>query len=274
MSDSPHTPRRDTAAMSRRKADALLNRVLDLEAEGAQHEARRLAKLAAAAHDEFPTHAEALRRALGAMSEMPRGRDLSDTILAQVENHRPYLPSRSRRRVSSLRMAGACGALAALTGYVLVQRMAPPTPTEPMGAPVSSLIAAGQADMKATASGVTDAFRSLSAGLFEPVSDLARHGAAWREPSLSLGGTAEYEVSTARATEIAVSGSSVLTIVDVTPYGYAVKRYSPNFRPVLVGEFAELDEAWRTWVPASRLTPARPNHPVAEVYREGTPPNR
>lgn len=272
MSGHGATPQKKDRTLSKREVDAILNRVLDLESEGELHEAKRAAKAGAKASPDFTAALASTRRAIGELGEMPVCRDLTDSILDGVEAERPFLPRRSRRRVSGLRLAGAFGALATLTGYVLVQRFAPAPPTDTTEAPVSELVSAGRADVTATAAGISEAFRSLGSGLFDPVAGLSRSGPSGGSALLTLGGTGAYDVTTANRGEVLPSPAGVLTIVDVTPRGYSVMRYSPNLRPVALGEFAELEAALRLSVPASRLVPATRNDLPSASHAEELPP--
>lgn len=255
MNEHGATPRKKDRSLSKREVDALVNRVLDLESEGELHEARRAAKAGTKASPDFTSALASTRRAIGELGEMPVGRDLTDTILDGVEAERPFLARRSRRRVSGLRLAGACGALVALTGYVVVQRLAPPPPPS-TEAPVSELVTASRADMDATQAGLAGAFRSLGDGLLGPVSALSQ-GRGADVPSLALGSSAAYDVNLAPMARHGGWSSATLEIVDVTPHGYSVVRYAPNGRPVVLGEFLELEAALRAEFPAV-LSPSRP----------------
>jgi hypothetical protein len=203
-------------------ADALVNLVLDLEAEGTVHEARRIAREASRCDPEFAPRLAVTRRALSDLVELPAAPDMTDSILDRVEAERPFLPMPARRRVSILRMAAAMGVLAAMTAYVLLERIAAQAPpAEPAGVGLGD---ASRADVTSTARRLAHTLGSVCEGGRTP------------QGPLTLGGTAAYEVGRPERISPCGGESRALVVIMPTPRGYAVVEYSPTMRGIRADE--------------------------------------
>lgn len=224
------------ARLTPRDVDRLVNTVLDLEADGRLHEARKLSKHAGRVSGSFEGDLARTRGAVGELQLVPAAPDFTDSILDRVEDERPFLARPARRRVSHLRLAGAAFCLLVFGGYAVVQRVAPQVQmgvVEP--APVSEFVDAGRADLRATMTGIGSAFAGLKRGVlgggsggksltgFESLGD-DRRGFE----RLGLGDTSRYEAGAVRRPQgfegEGPSGAS-LVIMDIGADGYASVRY-------------------------------------------------
>ncbi len=157
-------------------ADSLINRILDAEAEGEVLEVRELVRSGEAADAAFRARLDATRTAVGELSLLPRGPDLTARILARVEaSDRPFVVRPERVRARRGRMLAACGALAVLSLVAGVQRLWPDalswsTPSRP----VTDLVAAARSDVSVTLDSIQGAFAQVGTDLSSPVSRLAR----------------------------------------------------------------------------------------------------
>lgn len=230
-----NTPQQPSA----REVDRLINRVLDLESEGALHDSRKLARQAGKSIPGFERRLDQTRDAVGELQVLPGAPDLSDAILDRVGQQAPFVTPRRRRRISAFRLAATAGALAAFAMYAIVQRVAPDAVlTDPGPTPVSNLVDASQADLSSTIRSLGDAFGSMRSGFMQPVSRLVQAPeAASRGGALTLGDTRAYDLPVRTELAAAVPTTASLTIVDVQPLVYGASRMSPNMR------IAPLDEA-------------------------------
>jgi hypothetical protein len=108
-------------------ADFVINRILDLEAQGEVHEAAALLA-EQSLHD--PTFADRFSETHRVLSQLKssRGgltRDLSDAIIERVEQQRVYLPRKPRRRIGAWRTGFASAGLCGLAVVGLLQLRSP-----------------------------------------------------------------------------------------------------------------------------------------------------
>ncbi|CAG0975767.1 hypothetical protein PHYC_01492 [Phycisphaerales bacterium] len=249
---------------SAREVDRLVNRVLDLESEGALHDARKLTRQVGKAVPDFERRLDKTRDAVNELQMLPGAPDFSDAILDRVEQERPFVTPRGRRRMSGFRLAAATGALAAFAMYALVQRFAPEAVlTDPGPTPVSNLVVAGQADLSMTLRSLGDAFGSMRVGLMEPVSRLVQPPERGR--ALTLGDTRAYDLPVRTGLHANVSTTASLTIVDVN-LGVSLAQVLPNRRLVPLEDPGELPLAVRAeleeWSSPARPRPWRGMAPI------------
>ncbi len=86
------------------------------------------------------------RRAMALLNDTGACPDLTEAILASVNNRRRFVPASVRRFVTTGRAAIAAGILAAVSGYAAFQRHGPETSFTPTAAPVSDLVESAHAD--------------------------------------------------------------------------------------------------------------------------------
>jgi len=103
--------------------DAVINHILDLEADGQIHEARAVLQDAAATDPEINDRFADTHRVIGLLqnADQTRSPDLCARIIEQVEAQRPYLPRPSRRHIGGLRMLLASSAFAVVAVAALLQ---------------------------------------------------------------------------------------------------------------------------------------------------------
>jgi hypothetical protein len=170
-----------------RNTEALINRILDLEAEGALHEARRVEREGCASDAAFARKLARARAAIAGLALLPPAPDVRLRVLDAVEARRGFLSRKSRRRVSAGRVAVTAGALAAFA-CAMVFRRVDPTPLGDPGAPVTGLVKSARADLAASLESLGAAAAQLRSDLLDPPD--------WRpHPPLSLGDTSGYEVN-------------------------------------------------------------------------------
>jgi len=127
----PAIPRPQPAA---HLSDVVINECIDLESHGEIHEASAMLRRASVEDPALLERYHETRRVLRALETgAPTGPDLTNRIIAGVDERRPFLPARSERMYSSTRAACVSGLLAALAVSVVVQWRTPqvgPSATE------------------------------------------------------------------------------------------------------------------------------------------------
>lgn len=240
-----------------RRADALINRILDAEADGELHVARGLQAHGEEIFPGFAARIEGTRDALGRLTVLPETPDFARAILAKVAmcpanahhstsddaqdadqaflapigeaDAQPWdVPSLGRRErtFSATRLAMASGVVGAIAFAVVLNRFAP-LPAPSAGGPVGELVAASRADL-------ADTSRSLAGAIFALGDDLMAPLPATivppRPQGLRLGDASKYEHSlhaSAVSASLASGATRVLAIVD-GPVNLTLRRWTPD----------------------------------------------
>lgn len=201
-----------------RRADALINLILDAESEGQLHVARGMQAHGEKLFPDFAQRMQRTREALSRLTVLPECPDFTRAIIARVEEAKrdelgafaadqdafgspadsqagfdEWYMAKARRRdsaFSATRLAMAAGVLGAIAFAVVLNRVAPVESPAPAG-PVGEVVAASRADLADTSRSLAGAIFSLGDGLVRPVPvSLPR---AKQAKALTLGDAGKYE---------------------------------------------------------------------------------
>lgn len=205
-----------------RRADALINLILDAESEGQLHVARGMQAHGEQQFPGFAARMQRTREALSRLTVLPECPDFTRAILTKVDEARvdalgafsadhdafgagadasnafdDWCLSRAKRHdsaFSATRLAMAAGVLGAIAFAVVLNRVAPVASPAAV-APVGEVVAASRADLADTSRSLAGAIFALGDGLVRPLPvTLPKHAAA-APGSLTLGDAGKYEAA-------------------------------------------------------------------------------